>query len=128
LQGAVAKAVARYRVENYFVFDMSVPDSLHYLRAGVPVFVRLSEYEGDSSLLGRAAGVWLDSFEGEWWTLDTVRSLHAQGKTVAIVSPELHKRPHEALWQTLKGLERDIWDKLMLCTDFPDAASETFAG
>jgi hypothetical protein len=127
LQVAVAKAIARYRVQNYFVFDMSVPDSLHYLRAGMPVFVRLSEYEGDSPLLGRAAGVWLDAFESEWWTLDTVRALHERGKTVAIVSPELHKRPHEGLWQTLRGLEPAMRNSLMLCTDFPDAASEMFA-
>lgn len=127
LQSAIAKAIVRYRVQNYFVFDMSVPDSLHYLRAGVPVFVRLSEYEQESPLLDRAAGVWLDAFESEWWTLDTVRSLHARGKAVAIVSPELHKRPHEPLWRTLKELERGTRDSLMLCTDFPDTAAETFA-
>ena len=92
------------------------------------VFVRLSEYEQESSLLDQAAGVWLDAFESEWWTLDTVRSLHGRGKTVAIVSPELHKRPHEASWRALKELEPETRNGLMLCTDFPDAASEAFAG
>jgi hypothetical protein len=43
------------------------------------------------------------------------------------VSPELHKRPHEALWRTLKEMESETLDALMLCTDFPDAASEMFA-
>jgi glycerophosphoryl diester phosphodiesterase len=127
LTGRIAKAIERYRVKNYFLFDMSVPDSLHYLRAGLPVFVRLSEYETETSLLDRAAGVWLDAFESEWWTLDALRSLQARGKSVAIVSPELHKRPHDALWRTLKALERETRDSVMLCTDFPDAASEAFA-
>src|ERR1700744_3495074 len=45
LQGALAQLLARHRVQNYFVFDMSIPDTLHYLRAGIPAFVRLSEYE-----------------------------------------------------------------------------------
>jgi hypothetical protein len=128
LSSTIAKATEKYRVENFFVFDMSVPDSLHYLRAGVPVFVRLSEYEPESALLDRAAGVWLDAFEREWWTLDTLRSLRSRRKSVAIVSPELHRRPHEALWHTLKGLERETLSGVMLCTDFPDAASEAFAG
>ena len=126
LQDTIAKALQKSRVRNYFVFDMSVPDSLHYVRAGLPVFVRLSEYEPETSLLERAVGVWLDAFEGEWWTLDTIRSLYARGKVIAIVSPELHKRPHEALWRRLKELEREIRDGLMLCTDYPDAASEAF--
>ena len=126
LQTTIAKALQKSRVRNYFVFDMSVPDSLHYLRTGLPVFVRLSEYEGETSLLERAVGVWLDAFEGEWWTLDTLRSLHTRGKVIAIVSPELHKRPHEKLWRTLRELEDEIREGLMLCTDFPDAAAATF--
>lgn len=127
LQGVIAKTLQKSPVRNYFVFDMSVPDSLHYFRAGLPVFARLSEYERETSLVERAVGIWLDAFGSEWWTLDTVRSLHERGKVVAIVSPELHKRPHEALWRTLKALDRDERDSLMLCTDFPDAASQAFA-
>ena len=127
LQSAIEKSVARHHVRNFFLFDMSVPDSLHYLRAGLPVFVRLSEYEPETALLGRAPGVWLDAFESEWWTLDTVRSLQSRGKAVAIVSPELHKRPHEALWRALKGLDQTSQDALMLCTDFPDAAAKAFS-
>jgi hypothetical protein len=73
-------------------------------------------------LLDRAAGVWLDAFDGEWWALDTVRALCARGKTVAIVSPELHGRPHQDLWRALAGLEQTVRDRLMLCTDFPGDA------
>lgn len=126
LQGAVARLLTKYRVRNFFVFDMSVPDGLHYLKAGLPVFVRLSEYEPQTSLLDRAAGVWLDAFEGEWWTLDTVRALHARGKSIAIVSSELHGRPHEALWQALRPLAAKIGDEIMLCTDFPEEADRFF--
>jgi len=105
---------------------MSLPDTLHYLRAGMPVFVRLSEYEPENALLARASGVWLDAFESEWWTPELVRGLCARGKSVAIVSPELHGRPHEALWERLKMLEPGVHEKLMLCTDFPDAAASFF--
>lgn len=122
----VAQLLARYSVKNFFVFDMSVPDSLHYLQAGMPVFLRLSEYEPQTGLFSRAAGVWLDAFERDWWTLDMLREIRWDGKSVAIVSPELHRRPHEALWLALRGLEPGLLSDTLLCTDFPEEAEAFF--
>ena len=104
----------------------SVPDSLSYLRAGMRVFLRRSEYEPWTSLHDKAAGIWLDAFAGEWWTLDDVRLLRAHGKPVAIVSPELHGRPQEELWRALRQLEPDTQAGLLLCTDFPKDAARFF--
>jgi hypothetical protein len=126
LQVRVAQLLTRYQVRNFFVFDMSLPDSLHYLRGGMPVFLRLSEYEPETTLLDRAAGIWLDAFEGEWWTPETVRALQARGKAVAVVSPELHGRPHEEAWQALRSLDADVRHQTMLCTDFPEDAARFF--
>ena len=123
LATAVAAAVAS--LKTCFVFDMSLPDTLLYLRTAVPVFLRLSEYEPETALLDRAAGVWLDAFEREWWTADTVRTLIRRGKAVAVVSPELHGRPHLPAWAALKPLRTE--DGLMLCTDHPEAAEAFFA-
>jgi hypothetical protein len=99
---------------------------LSYLRAGLPVFLRLSEYEPQTPLLERSAGVWLDAFERDWWTPDTVRALQARGKAVAVVSPELHGRPHEDTWQALRSLEPDVRTSVLLCTDFPADADRFF--
>lgn len=126
LQSIVARALTTHHVDNYFLFDMSIPDSLSYLRAGMPVFARLSEYEPHSLLHDKTAGVWLDAFETEWWTLDLLRTLRVQDKTVAIVSPELHGRRHEPLWQALRDLPPGIAAGLLLCTDFPDDAAHYF--
>lgn len=126
LQYIVAEALKAYHVDDYFVFDMSVPDSLPYLRAGMPVFARLSEYEPHTRLHDKAAGIWLDAFEADWWTLDLIRTLHAQKKKVAIVSPELHGRRHEAVWQMLRDQAPEITMGLFLCTDFPDDAERFF--
>lgn len=127
LCSAAAQTLVKHKIRNFFVFDMSVPDSLHYLRAGLPVFLRLSEYESQTSLFDRAVGVWLDAFEREWWTSHTVRGLHAAGKMIAIVSSELHGRPHSDLWRTLQALDAGTRDDVMLCTDFPDEAARFFA-
>jgi len=50
------------------------------------------------------------------------------GKEVALVSPELHGRPHGAFWQRLRDAGLSRQDALMLCTDFPGAAREFFHG
>jgi hypothetical protein len=126
LQGPVSQLLAKYRVRDFFVFDMSLPDTLAYLRAGMPVFLRLSEYESETTLFDKAAGIWLDGFESEWWTPELIYALCARGKSVAIVSSELHHRPHEALWRRLKQIEVKARETLMLCTDFPEAASRFF--
>lgn len=114
--------------KQVFVFDMSVPDTLHYLRAGIKVFVRLSEYEPQSLLLEQAAGVWLDAFESDWWSMEMLDGLTRRGKSVAIVSPELHGRPHDAVWRRIRGAEAAVKDRLLLCTDFPAEADRFFNG
>jgi len=121
----------QFSIRNYFVFDMSVPDSLHYAKLGMTLYARRSEYEPESSQLDLAQGVWLDGFHGEWFTADDWEKYLSQGKGVAIVSPELHKRPHHSFWNQLElWLRSDLRRThtasgtqsapgLMLCTDFP---------
>lgn len=126
LQLILKKCIERFQVRDYFVFDMSVPDMIGYLKLGIPFFTRVSEYEREPILLAEAAGVWLDAFTDDWYTDTIVRSLLAAGKRVCIVSPELHRRAHLPLWSRLKELDRDSSGKLMLCTDLPEEASSYF--
>ena len=115
----------QFGVSNYFVFDMSVPDALHYVRLGMPLFARRSEYEPDCRLTESAQGIWLDGFHGEWFTFADWQRYLALGQSVSIVSPELHKRPHDVFWQELQAWlnteqGRSLGPaRLMLCTDFP---------
>ena len=74
--------------------------------------------------MAKAKYVWLDAFEGEWYSDELIERLIAQGKYVAIVSPELHKRSHAGLWMRLKTI-RDM-GKLYLCTDLINEAEEVF--
>jgi len=129
LQALLAQATRGVPRERLFVFDMSVPDTLRHFQGDLPVFVRASEYEHpQATLLARAAGVWLDAFHAEWYGRETVDSYRRLGLKVCIVSPELHRRPHEALWARLKawGLAADA--AVHLCTDLPDLAEAYFHG
>jgi hypothetical protein len=111
---------------NYFVFDMSVPDTRGYLAEQIPVFTRLSEYETAPAFLDKSRGVWLDAFESEWYDEKVIQNLLSQEKQVAIVSPELHRRPHLQQWQFLKEHHFHKSDLVSLCTDFPLEAKEYF--
>lgn len=128
LQEQLAAALARHRIEDAFVFDMAVPDALGYLRIGLPTFTRSSEYEAAPSFLDRAAGIWLDAFHGEWYETGLVAAWLAAGRRVCIVSPELHRRPHRALWERLRAASLHASPLLVLCTDYPDDAREFFHG
>ena len=125
LQLKLKEALARNKIENYFLFDMSIPDALGYLRNEVKnVFTRQSEYEKDPSFYEKANGVWLDSFEGDWFDNNLISAHLAKGKMVCIVSPELHKRSHLESWKKYKFLSTE--KNLFLCTDFPEEAHEFF--
>ena len=76
LAGAVRAAMSRRPLTKWFVFDMSVPDTLHQLATGNPVYARQSEYEPEPLLIERAAGVWLEALAvplAAEWTPDQVR-------------------------------------------------------
>ena len=111
-------------VEDYFVFDMSIPDTLHYSKLGMKFFVRRSEYEQDSPLYEDASGVWIDMFETNWVKEKLVSDYLSDGKCVCLVSPELHKRDYQEYWEYMKTWNCLEDDRLYLCTDFPVLAKK----
>jgi hypothetical protein len=113
-------------VNDYFVFDMSVPDIRGYLSEQIPVFTRMSEYESAPAFFEQSRGVWLDAFETEWYDLSIIEKLLDSNKQVAIVSPELHRRPHLEFWRWLKENDFHQSNLVSLCTDFPLEAREYF--
>lgn len=117
-------AFVRHPGLDWFVFDMSVPDTRQQLRAGNPVFVRLSDHEPSPPWLDVAAGVWLDAFDTDWYDAATVQSLLERGLRVCVVSAELQGREPSPLWHVLRPLARH--DGLILCTDRPQDAAAFF--
>lgn len=127
LQAILENKLNLFRVENYFVFDMAVPDGLGYLRRGMKTYTRQSEYEAIPPYYEKADGVWLDEFDGHWLTDDIIEQHLSAGKSVCIVSPELHGRSFKKEWEHYRELEKEIGrDRLMLCTDLPEQAKEFF--
>ncbi|MDA9287275.1 hypothetical protein N9P72_00075 [Amylibacter sp.] len=117
-------AMKNYNPKNWFVFDMSIPDMRAHISVGNPVFARMSEVEMQIPWLDLVEGIWLDSFDDEWFDVGLIRDLIERGKRVCIVSSELHGRCYSTLWQNLLPLSG--YDSLILCTDLPELARKFF--
>ncbi len=127
LQELIFDLLSEYQIENYFVFDMSVPDALGYLNFGMKVFARESEFETTPSFYEQADGVWMDEFKTPWITPQRIKHHIDNGKKMCIVSPELHQMDHLARWKDYKVVSRSLDEYgLMLCTDFPEEARRYF--
>lgn len=126
LATAVNAAMKRHNYENWFAFDMSIPDTRAQLAAGNPTYLRISEFEGRSTLMSSASGIWLDAFESDEWRIEELRRLTSTGIKVCLVSPELHKREHRTFWQQLKDSNLHTSDLVVLCTDVPEEAVDFF--
>lgn len=126
LAESLCETMKNYDKNNWFVFDMSIPDMRSHLAVGNPVFARMSEVEKESTWFEHVAGIWLDSFEGDWYDIELIQGLINKGKRVCVVSPELHGRDHATLWRRLLPISKE--DRLILCTDLPEDARIFFTG
>lgn len=127
LQEKLLKFIIKYEVSNYFVFDMSIPDTFGYLNKGYKVFTRQSEYEQTPSFIDIVDGIWLDEFITHWIKIGTIKNHIENDRKVCIVSPELHKRNYLTEWENYKEMFKIISsEKIMLCTDLPEKAKEYF--
>ena len=127
LQVKLKELLREYNITNYFVFDMSVPDGLVYLKHNIKTYTRESEYEKIPSFYNEACGIWLDEFQGHWIDKVTIGKHIKNNKQICIVSPDLHKREYEKEWQEYKNIGKELGvDDLMICTDYPEDAKEFF--
>jgi hypothetical protein len=129
IEGLLQAALRRHAAGHWFVFDMSVPDTLRYRAAGMPYFTRHSDHEATPALYPDAAGVWLDAFERDWLDRASLARHLASGKSVVIVSPELHGRAPEPFWAELgrwcaTPFQLAGQATLGLCTDHPERARD----
>lgn len=116
IQDLLMKLLTKYNIENYFVFDMSIPEQVVYRKRKFNYFTRLSEYEKEPVLAEEALGIWMDEWEESWITEQVIREYLDKGKYVSIISPEIHGRNRDRLWNIISRIEDD---RLLLCTDVP---------
>jgi glycerophosphoryl diester phosphodiesterase len=103
---------------DYFFFDMSIPEALKYKRLNLAVATRTSELENLPSETEKT--IWLDAFytdPNKDIIYDVLRASPSDARVV-LVSGELHKRAYVEFWNQIKAIF--ISDqRLAICTDFP---------
>jgi hypothetical protein len=127
LADAVALAMNRRLVSDWFAFDMSVPDMRQWIKRGLPVFTRASEVERTPAYYAQAQGVWLDAFDSVWYDVGLIEGFLLEGKCVCIVSEELHGRVPQAQWEMIRSAKWASNDNVMICTDKPVDAKAFFS-
>ena len=117
--GTVTRVVAPF---PHFFFDMSFPQLLMYARAGLPVALRVSEFEpAPVHLVGRLgieSRYWLDGFDSDWWLENLAVSGICRTSIVTVVSPEIHGRDPVRVWEWFADRVVDGCD-ISICTDQP---------
>lgn len=125
---AIMELLKKYNHSNYFTFDMSIPDMVVQIRKGLRVFTGLSDILPTPVMQKETAGIWLDCFNSDWYGSDAIDTLVAAGKSVCVVSADLHKRETDTQWEIIKKCKNLEDSRLMLCTDYPEKAEEFFYG
>jgi hypothetical protein len=128
LQDKIYRHLDDHRLKNYFVFDMSVPDTLGYLSRNLTTFIRRSDLEYHPELTLRSQGIWLDELLTPWITSESIVQDGTSTNAICIVSAEIHGRGYANQWaQIARAIESGYpSEKLLLCTDFPHEAEEFF--
>ena len=116
LQNILQNMIDKYKIEKYFVFDMSVPEQVAYRGKKITYFTRQSELEQNPTLYEDSLGVWMDEWEENWITKTIVEQHLKRGKLVSIISPEIHGRNPRILLDEMKGMKSE---RLFICTDKP---------
>lgn len=112
-----------------YLVGISVTDMPAYMEGQIPIFVRQSDHEAQPPFYEFAEGVWLDSFERDWFDERLIIQHLKAGKLVTVVSPEVHGRDHEPMWAMLGQLQSKLGElasSLQVCTDIPQDARLQF--
>ena len=122
-----------------YAFDMSVPDTLGYISADFPILERVSEYENIlnsasviKGVFPERSGIWLDGFHSDWYSALELEGACGAFSRIAVVSPELHGRSHQHVWEMVKKslMKHQQTDgdstEFLLCTDKPFEARRYF--
>lgn len=132
LQLKLKELIAKYNIDNYYVFDMSIPDTLGFINQDMKILSRHSNFEPNIPFASKRLGVWCDSFNDDAASMDIALEEIGHGRVAILVSPELHARPYGDVWRewlkAYRKLDEQKRELLMICTDEPVVAKDFFRG
>tara|TARA_Y100001968_G_scaffold333391_1_gene395969 strand:+ start:1432 stop:2088 length:657 start_codon:yes stop_codon:yes gene_type:complete len=122
----IKKNLELYNISNYYLFDMSAPETKQYAEDPTINFVtRISDIEKYPLFINESKGFWIDSLYADYQEFNYLDSFLNTKYIFCFVSPELHNRSEIEFWIMLKKWikSRKISSaKVLLCTDKPKDA------
>jgi len=116
------KILIKNKITNYFIFDMSFPQTYIAKKNNLKIFLRISEFEDIPKNIA-FEGFWVDCFKKIWFSNNLLKKI--SNKKVCFVSPELHNRSNfKYLWKMLKKYKKT--KNFFICTDYPLKALKYF--
>jgi len=116
----------KYNIDQYFLFDMSIPDLITGVKYNLNQFIRFSNYEDPYPYSDISKGVWVDNFNSNLPQKSEIINLYKKWNSVVFVSPELHGLENINYWEFIKSFCKDSKFENMICTDFPYQAYKFF--
>jgi len=113
----LSKLLSESKIENYFLFDLSIPDLRKYLDLGLKTYCRISEVEQKAVWSREIKGVWVDSFTGRTTNKDVINYFLDKNLEVSLVSEEIHGRDPLVFWDLISEFIED--PRVSICTDYP---------
>ena len=100
------------------------PDMRDYFRDNYKVFSRVSEVELDPSWYQCCSGIWLDSFETNWFNSALIEKYISDEKRYVLYLQNFMEGEYTDLWDIIYPLRGE--ENIMLCTDLPTEAELFF--
>lgn len=126
LHEVLKEILENYKIDEYFIFDMSVPDLISGVKYNLNQYARYSNYEDPFPYSEFTNGLWIDRFNSEIPNKSEIISLFKKWSSLVFVSPELHGREYLNYWNFIKNFFKNSEKEIMICTDHPLEAYEFF--
>jgi glycerophosphoryl diester phosphodiesterase len=101
-----------------WVFDGSIPEMLRHKDKGIKHALRISEFEKEVPWTPQV--LWVDCFIDDWYVNERSLFNKFPNTEIVFVSPELHGRDFENVWNYFEELVDDGISNVSICTDYPD--------
>ena len=125
IEESVLEVLFRSKCENFFLFDVSVPQLFRLGKNfSKHLAFRYSQLEKIDYEYCRnyAEFLWLDTFDGTFWpSQEIIEDLKNLSYKICFVSPELHRPPigdHKIFQSTLLKYKTILSDEDLICTKY----------
>lgn len=112
----------KYEIDNYFAFDMNLPDHISINSNNIKNLIRISEYETNQIFLKNTIGYWIDPLTNSN-NIERLApiSFFKKNTIYSFVSPELHGNlvTKKFLKYLREILKIHKYSSIKICTDLP---------